>query len=384
MNTQAPAFTLDFDAADKATQHFANMDAFRDVLRVALTASQDAPRTNNVIAWGDGGYGKSDFAFQYLQAATGITPFVVSFHKELQFDALFGGIDMLAWAQGKLRYRTEDSWINHPIVIFEEVGDAAASLLMAMKDTMTRGVFTIGEQVTVKTQFILGNTNLNPKELMVNPAIAAFAERFPYRLEVTWRALSNMQREDGFKSIVSHAARKQIDSTTQKIIYQAAALENWSPRRTIQVVRAVIAAAKLDGENVAGIDHLKVAARLLGFDSAEAMRRIADAELQANIQAFRTGIDNLFAQYQAILDAVPPTITTPAQLGTTLKNLAQMSANLDKINGHCNNARNDFGKAGNAVIDELLDKSANMRTTVQMLMLDLIPRLGFDLNTLKF
>ena len=72
----------------------------------------------NVIQYGPGGHGKSEFSEDFL-AGKGINnPFVITMGAGMTTDRLFGGMDLKVFNDtGRIEYLVENSWMNHEYVI---------------------------------------------------------------------------------------------------------------------------------------------------------------------------------------------------------------------------------------------------------------------------
>lgn len=107
-------------------------------------------------------------------------------------DRLFGGTDLRHFigesADGRLEYLVENSFMNHEVVVFEELFDAPAFILEQLKDILSSKVFRNGTQVfPIKTKLIICNTNRTRESFAKSDAsIKALLERFPLDCEVKW------------------------------------------------------------------------------------------------------------------------------------------------------------------------------------------------------
>src|SRR3989344_6903498 len=144
----------------------------------------------NVLLWGPGGHGKSEMVQAALACVANETDiFVQSFGEGMDEATLWGGLDFRALEEKKvLIYHPENSFLNRPFAVFEEMFDAPASVLLGLKDTLTARKLRKGSQVfPMKTNVIIAITNKNPQDLSdLGPAAAALVERFPLQLKVDW------------------------------------------------------------------------------------------------------------------------------------------------------------------------------------------------------
>ncbi len=103
---------LDIDKAYAATESFLHMDDAKQALKLALWQSEKRQLAANVIYYGKGGHGKSELVYQFLEAATGIKPFVKSLHSNTTVAQLAGGVNLPKFQAGSFEYNPETSWMN--------------------------------------------------------------------------------------------------------------------------------------------------------------------------------------------------------------------------------------------------------------------------------
>tara|TARA_R110000772_G_scaffold57842_4_gene130926 strand:- start:3091 stop:4455 length:1365 start_codon:yes stop_codon:yes gene_type:complete len=148
----------------------------------------------NVILWGRGGHGKSEITElvlkeMYDKGLITEEPFIQAFGDGLTEEKLFGGMDIKRYkAEGVIEYLPLNSFMNHEVVVFEEIFDAPASVLLSLKDIMTSKKFRQGsETFNIRTKIIIGLTNKSKKDFSdKNDSLKALAERFALTLKVEW------------------------------------------------------------------------------------------------------------------------------------------------------------------------------------------------------
>lgn len=115
-------------------------------------------------------------------------PFVMAFGDGLTEETLFGGIQIKKFRDsGELEYLVKNSFMEHEIVVFEELFDAPPQILLSLKDIMTSGWFRKGNQThKVKTKIIIGLTNKSKADFSEDESLEALAQRFPLTLKVEW------------------------------------------------------------------------------------------------------------------------------------------------------------------------------------------------------
>jgi len=163
---------------------FINYEDVAEILAVAFTAKK------NVILWGPAGHAKSAMVGAVIRGlGIGAETFIQSFGEGLDEAALWGGLDFQKLEDEKiLEYHPERSFLASRIAVFEEVFDAPAAVLLALKDTLTAGALRKGaQQFPMTTEVVIGLTNREPQEIAdLGPAAQALVERFPLQLRVSW------------------------------------------------------------------------------------------------------------------------------------------------------------------------------------------------------
>ena len=169
---------------------FTKSEKFAKALKIAIDNEE------NLIVFGPGGYGKSDMIREILTTA-GIMDksFIMSCGEDTDESKLYGGIDIPAMKEGKLRYNIKDSFINYPIVVFEELLDAQVNALLSLKDTLEAREFRKGSQrQKIRTKMVIALTNKSPEEVsQMGPYAEALMQRFRIELEHKW---SSHTRQD--------------------------------------------------------------------------------------------------------------------------------------------------------------------------------------------
>lgn len=171
------------------------MDEVKEILDISFNTEK------NIILYGPGGYGKSEYTLDYL-LMKGIQPYVMTMGSGMTTDRLFGGLDILTFnATGKVEYLVDNSFMNAEYVIFEELFDAPDYILEQLKDILSSGVFRNGSQVyPIKTKVIICCTNKTREEFSKNASLKALMERFPLELKVVWKEHSRHNYEKLFNS----------------------------------------------------------------------------------------------------------------------------------------------------------------------------------------
>lgn len=191
----APALDQETEAAPKIKDTFVYMDNVEKILEISLKTGK------NVILYGPGGHGKSDYAMGFLNERD-IDPYVITMGTGMTTDRLFGGLDIATFnSTGKIEYLVDNSFMNHKYVIFEELFDAPDFILEQLKDILSSGVFRNGNQVfPINTEVIICCTNKTRAEFSKNSSLKALMERFPLEHNVVWKDYTRITYENLLKT----------------------------------------------------------------------------------------------------------------------------------------------------------------------------------------
>lgn len=172
----------------KVDQKFIYADKVVDVLLAGIENEK------NVMLWGKGGHGKSEITELVLSELHAMgelasKPFIQAFGDGLTEEKLFGGMDIKKYKeQGVIEYLLDNSFLNHEVVVFEEIFDAPPPVLLMLKDVMTSGYYRNGNiQYKCKTKVFIGLTNRSKTDFAEkNESLKALAERFVLTHKVEW------------------------------------------------------------------------------------------------------------------------------------------------------------------------------------------------------
>lgn len=164
--------------------------------------------SENVLLYGRGGHGKSEMTECFLKKALELgliseEPFVQALGEGLTEEALFGGLEMKNFLEtGKYEYLVENSFMNHEVVVFEELFDAPAPILLSLKDIITSGYFRKGNQkFKIRTKVIIGLTNKSKEDFSEDDSLEAFVQRFHVTKKVEWESYSKRDFTNLFEKI---------------------------------------------------------------------------------------------------------------------------------------------------------------------------------------
>ena len=240
------------EISKKLSERFIRSEKIARILALAVESGK------NVLLWGPGGHGKSEMVMVALSVvATEDMIFVQSFGEGMDEATLWGGLDFRALEEEKvLRYNPENSFLNKDLAVFEELFDAPASVLLALKDTLTARKLRKGSQVfPMKTQAIIGITNRDPEEIAdLGPAAAALVERFPLQLKVDWPSYDSADYLNLFQKVAPNLKGADLNGT-QGVLAEVMAKASGngdvvSPRTAVHALGVVKTAAQLRGSQV--------------------------------------------------------------------------------------------------------------------------------------
>ncbi len=159
-------------------------------------------------------------------------------------DSLFGGIDIkLLTDTGKLEYLVENSFMNYPYVIFEELFDAPDYILEQLKDILTSKKFRNGTQeFDIKTKLIVCCTNKTREEFSKNDSLKALMERFPLEYKVEWSQYNRSTYDYLFQTVLSKSY-PELSFLLEKLHVNGTTV---SPRTAIKAAKIVESTGGLD------------------------------------------------------------------------------------------------------------------------------------------
>ena len=202
----------------------------------------------NVLLYGKGGHNKSEGTIAVLNQMKdkGIIdsePFVMTFGDGLTEEALFGGMDMKKFSEhGIIEYLVNNSFLDHEIVVIEELFDGPPQVLLALKDVLTSGYLRKGNQkYKSKVKTIIALTNKSKEAFAEDDSLEALAQRFAYTLKVEWNSYLKSDFISLFRKVLGeekYKANSKKLSTLADIIAQnnASGSSFVSPRTAINAV----------------------------------------------------------------------------------------------------------------------------------------------------
>lgn len=224
---------------------------------VARVLSLGFAGKKNIIIFGPAGHGKSEM-IQSVVKELGLDDdtFFQFFGEGMDESRLFGGLNFRKLEEEKiLEYYPEKSFLNSRVAVFEELFDAPASVLLALKDVLTARELRNGAQrFNMRTELIICLTNKEPGEISeLGPAAHALIERFPLQLNLKWKDYSSASYLSMFEKVAGRLAGPVMNgfkSVLAEILAKATAEGNFvSPRTAVHAFQVCQASAEMRGSN---------------------------------------------------------------------------------------------------------------------------------------
>lgn len=211
----------------------------------------------NVIVFGPGGHGKSEMVKAVVDGlGLDSETFYQFFGEGMDEARLFGGLNFRKLETDKvLEYYPENSFLNHRVAVFEELFDAPASVLLALKDVLTARELRNGAQrFKLRTELIICLTNKVPSEISeLGPAAHALIERFPLQLNLKWKDYSAASYLSMFEKVAARLGGPVMNgfkAILAEILANASANGNFvSPRTAVHALQVCQAAASMRGSD---------------------------------------------------------------------------------------------------------------------------------------
>ncbi len=311
-------------------QDFIRCEELARILSLAFESGK------NVLLWGPGGHGKSEMVAAALACvATENEIFVQSFGEGMDEATLWGGLDFRALEERKvLIYHPENSFLEKPFAVFEEMFDAPASVLLGLKDTMTaRKLRKGGQQFSMKTKVIVAITNKNPEEVAdLGPAAAALVERFPLQLKVEWPRYDAADYLELFRKVAPRLPGADLNGSVAvlaEVMAKASADGDViSPRTAVHALGIVKTAAAIRGSAKVEKSDLLDLRFLPGLEdfSSNLRQELEEAYKRASAEAALVAAEN---NYRNLLPSSDE--QTPIKLMQTHKRLLSFVDELAKL-----------------------------------------------------
>lgn len=286
----------------------------------------------NVILWGPPGHAKSAMVVAALDALElREHAFVLDFGEGMDEPTLWGGLNFQKLHDEHiLDFQPERSFLNSPVVVFEELFDAPPQVLCALKNTLTSKCLSkSSDQFPMKTKVIIVCTNKSPDDISaLGDSAKALIERFPLQLKVEWpdysaKSYATMFEKLGFTD-------KGFNFAFAEIIASAGQQKNpISPRTAMHAYQVVRDSAKERGVSVPDSEALSYLRYVPGLEAIGAKKAQELAEVMER-QKMEQMLANATDQLEAIADEFD-LIADPTELLQRLALLSQYEEELAQL-----------------------------------------------------
>ena len=308
--------------------HFVFVDDVKTILSLAFVGGK------NAILFGPGGHAKSQMLEKVVEALDAKDDTFVQFFGEGMDEArLYGGLDFEKLEKEHvLEYYPERSFLNYRIAVFEELFDAPANVLLALKDVLTSKELRNGAQrFPMKTEVIICLTNKEPAEIAdLGPAAEALIERFPLQLNVKWERYDKAAYEALFRKTCQNMAgpsMSKFQSILAEVLANATASGNFvSPRTAVHAFQVCQTAATVAGRDTVCKEDL---VNLRFLPGLEVLAKSLQADIEAAME--RDKGEKALSEYQAEYDSLYDTMEgehRPIQLLQVSKRATEL---LDRV-----------------------------------------------------
>jgi peptidyl-tRNA hydrolase len=193
-------------------------------------------------------------------------------------------------------FNVENSFLNYPVAVFEELFDAPAFCLLPLKHTLQAGFLAKnGKSYPMKTEIIIACTNRDPEEIAeMGETYRALLERFVLRQEVVWQkydvpSYSNLLKKHKSIDRIPEELRTVFATTCANCFDSGNFI---SPRTAMKAVDVICGAATSANRQLAVIEDLHALSDVAGFgkatqklkDSFELIIRQSKAENEMQIK----------------------------------------------------------------------------------------------------
>lgn len=310
----------------------------------------------NIIIFGPGGHAKSEMV-QAVINGLGLESetFFQFFGEGMDESRLFGGLNFKKLEDQKiLEYYPEKSFLNSRVAVFEELFDAPASVLLALKDVLTSRELRNGAQrFSMRTEIIICLTNKQPSEISeLGPAAHALIERFPLQLNLQWKDYSSKSYLQLFEKVSSRLKGPCLNgfkAVLAEVLAKATAEGNFvSPRTAVHAYQVCQSSAALRGSDHVDQSDLVDLKFLPGL---EGLAQTIEKDLQAAMEraAAEKNLSIVEEKFSILCDELA-NATSPIKILQVAKRLTALSdeaASLkatDALSERRKNLRDAIGK----------------------------------------
>ncbi len=309
----------------------------------------------NIIIFGPGGHAKSEMTKAVIDGLNlDSDTFYQFFGEGMDESRLFGGLNFKKLEEDKiLEYYPEKSFLNSRIAVFEELFDAPASVLLALKDVLTAKELRNGSQrFKMRTELIICLTNKEPQEISgLGPAAHALIERFPLQLNLKWKDYSASSYLKMFEKVAGRLNGPILNgfkAVLAEILAKATAEGNFvSPRTAVHSFQICQTAATLRGGEKVEKQDLTDLRFLPGLEGlAETISK--DLETAMERAAAEKNLSLAETKFGELLNESRVNATSPIKLLQVAKKLVALNDEISSLK----------------VTDGLSDRRKKLRDTV--------------------
>ncbi len=285
----------------------------------------------NIIIFGPGGHAKSEMIQTTIQGlGLEAETFCQFFGEGMDESRLFGGLNFKKLEDQKiLEYYPEKSFLNSRVAVFEELFDAPASVLLALKDVLTSRELRNGAQrFAMRTEIIICLTNKQPSEISeLGPAAHALIERFPLQLNLQWKDYSSKSYLQLFEKVAPRLWGPILNgfkAVLAEVLAKATAEGNFvSPRTAVHAYQVCQSSAALRGSDHVDQGDLVDLKFLPGL---EGLAETIEKDLQAAMEraAAENNLSIVENKFQNILNELE-SATSPIKAMQVAKKLVALS-----------------------------------------------------------
>jgi hypothetical protein len=340
--------------SEKLAEDFVYSDDVAKILSRAIRTGK------NVILWGPPGHAKSAMVVAALDALDlRQHAFVLDFGEGMDEPTLWGGLDFQKLHdEHVLDFQPERSFLNSPVVVFEELFDAPPQVLCALKNTLTSKCLSkSSEQFPMRTKVIIVCTNKAPEDIAaLGDSAKALIERFPLQLKVEWpdysaKSYANMFEKLGFTDkgfnfafaeIIASAGNQKVPISPRTAMHAYQVVRDSAAERGVSVPdsEALSYLRYVPGLEEIGVKKAQELAELMEKQKVEQMLQAATDQLEAIAEEFDLISDPaellqrlaLLSQYEEELAQLKPKRGMTSQYDKTMSDISSLSDRLsDKM-----------------------------------------------------
>ena len=332
---------------------------------MAFTIGLALQRGMNAWLYGDGGYGKSDMVKCALQGL-GLydKTFVQCFGQGMTPEKLLGNMDVKAYHnEREIRYNVDKSFMAHEIAVFEEMPDAAPSVLFILKDILEAMEFRDGAvRVPVKTRVVFVCSNRTPAEISeLGKDAEALTQRWPLEHHECWECHNQKAYEALFSKRAAAIEGPKLGDMAAPLASLLADVSGKGnpipPRIALKAAEALIGHAQMRGAALCQKEDFVALRKVRGLQcmGKNALKEIEESIARADIENQIKAIEK---EVSEAITKMKNNISLVASVGCTkeLRALANKAGQL-KVNDAHQARKDDLISTLTKALDESIQKS---------------------------